>query len=516
MATPNEKLAQALEGLKAVQADGRVAIRSKDLTRTVRELLLKHGFLQEVMKGWYIPARPGAGTGESTPWYTSFWDFCRDYLTERFGADWSLTPEQSLVLQAGNLSVPAQILVRAKGANNQITHLIHGTSLFEGAHTLPEPGDTVRLNGLRLFKPEAALIAAQPSFFEFHPTEARTILSTQRDSSDVLARLLKGGHTVVAGRLAGAFRNIGRDREADDILAGMKAADYNARETDPFKDGVARIPYRRDPSPYVQRIRILWQKMREDIPSRFPAPPEKLNDIDAYLRRIDDIYATDAYHSLSIEGYQVSTDLIERVRSGGWNPGRDQADRDLENALAARGYWLAFQAVRGSVRRVLDGDNPGQIAERDHGAWYREMFAPKVTAGILKAENLAGYRNGPVYLRGSRHVPLNADAVRDAMPAFFELLSEETEPAVRIVLGHFVYVYIHPYFDGNGRTGRFLMNVMMASGGYPWTIIPLEGRNRYMAALESASVDQNIIPFTDFLAEQLARPIPRSPLTPVA
>lgn len=508
MPTPNEKLANALEALKAVQATGRVAIRSRDLTRTVRELLRKHGFLQEVIKGWYLPARPGAGPGESTAWYTSFWDFCRDYLTARFGSEWALTPEQSLVLQAGNTSVPTQLLVRAGGAHNQVTNFIHGTSLFEGAHTLPAPDDAVQLNGLRLFKPEAALIAAQPSFFENYPTEARTILSTQRDASALLTRLLSGGHTVIAGRLAGAFRNIGRDREAEDILAGMRAADYNAREVDPFKDQVPRVPYRRDASPYVQRIRLLWQKMREDIPGRFPAPPAKINDVDAYMRQVDEIYVTDAYHSLSIEGYQVSTDLIERVRSGAWNPERDSADRELENALAARGYWLAFQAVKGSVRRVLNGENPGEVADRDHGAWYRELFAPKVTAGILKPANLAGYRTAAVHLRGSRHVPLNADAVRDAMPAFFELFTEEADPAVRVVLGHFIYVYIHPYMDGNGRTGRFLMNVMMAAAGYPWTVIPVQSRGPYMAALEAASVEQNIVPFADFLASQIGQPVP--------
>jgi Fic family protein len=55
--------------------------------------------------------------------------------------------------------------------------------------------------------------------------------------------------------------------------------------------------------------------------------------------------------------------------------------------------------------------------------------------------------------------------------------------------------------DGNGRIGRFLMNLMLASGGYPWTIIPVERRNDYMAALESASVDQNIEPFAEFLAQ---------------
>jgi Fic family protein len=77
-------------------------------------------------------------------------------------------------------------------------------------------------------------------------------------------------------------------------------------------------------------------------------------------------------------------------------------------------------------------------------------------------------------------------------------------------LGHFIYVYIHPYMDGNGRTGRFLMNVMMASAGYPWTVIPVQLRAPYMAALEAASVDQNIGPFADFLAAQIGRPAPQA------
>ena len=47
--------------------------------------------------------------------------------------------------------------------------------------------------------------------------------------------------------------------------------------------------------------------------------------------------------------------------------------------------------------------------------------------------------------------------------------------------------------------GRFLMNVMLASGGYPWTIIPVERRDDYMGALESASVKQDIRPFAAFV-----------------
>lgn len=49
------------------------------------------------------------------------------------------------------------------------------------------------------------------------------------------------------------------------------------------------------------------------------------------------------------------------------------------------------------------------------------------------------------------------------MPVLFDLLKNESHPAVRAVLGHFFFVFIHPYMDGNGRMGRFILNDMLAS-----------------------------------------------------
>jgi len=197
----------------------------------------------------------------------------------------------------------------------------------------------------------------------------------------------------------------------------------------------------------------------------------------------------------------VSPQLIELVRRGKWNPSDNDFDNRQKDAMAARGYWQAFQNVKESIRSVLNGENPGAVADTDHGAWYRELFAPAVSAGIIKASDLAGYRNSQVYIKGANHVPPNSAAVRDAMPALFEMLKEEPEPGVRAVLGHFIFVYIHPYMDGNGRIGRFLMNVMLASGGYPWTVIPVEKRDDYLSALEKASVNQEIDEFAKFIAE---------------
>jgi len=86
------------------------------------------------------------------------------------------------------------------------------------------------------------------------------------------------------------------------------------------------------------------------------------------------------------------------------------------------------------------------------------------------------------------------------MPALFRLLQEESEPAVRAVLGHFFFVFIHPYADGNGRMGRFLMNTMLPAGGYSWMVVPVERRSEYMTALEAASVQGNVRAFVKFLA----------------
>ena len=135
------------------------------------------------------------------------------------------------------------------------------------------------------------------------------------------------------------------------------------------------------------------------------------------------------------------------------------------------------------------------------------MFQPAVVAGILSQAQLAGYRTGPVYIRNSRHVPPRPEVVRDAMPALFDLLEREEHPSVRAVLGHWMFGYVHPFPDGNGRIARFLMNVMLASGGYPWTVIRAEERDGYMAALEAASVDADIGPFAAFVAEAVKRAV---------
>src|SRR5258706_1609697 len=160
MAIPPEKLAQSLEILRNLQtAEGAGAIRARDLSRTHRERLVTNGFLQEVIKGWYIPSRPDEMKGESTAWYASFWRFAAVYLETRFGKSWSLSPEQSLSLHGGNWTVPRQLAVRSPKGKNNVTKLPHGTSLLDLKAALPAPADRQEKYGLRIYPVQGALLA---------------------------------------------------------------------------------------------------------------------------------------------------------------------------------------------------------------------------------------------------------------------------------------------------------------------------------------------------------------------
>lgn len=277
MTAPSKKLAESLSVLKALQDQGQVAIRGSELTRTHRERLLKSGCIGGVMKGWYVPSRPDEPAGESTSWYASFWGFCTAYLNERFGSGWCLSPERL---------------------------------------DLPLTQDMEVKDGVRIFNLSAALIACSPSHFTARPVEMRAALAMVQDASDVLSRLLAGGHSTITGRLAGAMRNIGREQVADNIVKTMQAAGYTVNESDPFDDASLITFSARETSPYVNRMRMNWARMRTDVLKVFPPTPGLAKNMASYMKQVDEVYVSDAYNSLSIEGYKVSTDLIERVRSG--------------------------------------------------------------------------------------------------------------------------------------------------------------------------------------------------------
>ena len=98
------------------------------------------------------------------------------------------------------------MLVRSPRGGNKPTNLLYETSIFDERLDRPPASDIEVRDGLRMYSLPTALIACAPSQYLARPFALRAALAMIRDASEVLNRLLEGGHSKVAGRLAGAFR----------------------------------------------------------------------------------------------------------------------------------------------------------------------------------------------------------------------------------------------------------------------------------------------------------------------
>ena len=500
MTQQRQQLADALEHIQTAAKDD--LIRSRDMSRVDRERALASGWLHPIIKGWYIVgSEASAQAGSSVLWYSHFWQFVQRYLDDRFGNGYCLNAEASLDLHVGSTTVPRQLIVMTKEGGAHKIQLPHGISLL----TYPDPGnlpdEITTLDGICVMPLPTALCRVTPRYFLANPIDAEIALNMVNES-ELSRALISGRNTRAASRLMGAYQFIGNDERARRIKQDMLVSGSRISPTNPF-DSVqpllGQLP--RLQSPQVGRLRAMWAKMRPIVMEHFPAADLQV-DTETYLASLADIYQHDAYNSLSIEGYRVTPEIIERVRSGDWNPEREE-DREHVAAMAAKGYFDTFKLVEEDVQTVLGGSDPTAIAKKHLQDWYRALFGASIQAGILDAVDVAGFRNRPVYIRGSNHVPPPSVALMDCMETFFDLLDKEESAAVKAVLGHFVFVFIHPYPDGNGRIGRFLMNLMLASGGYPWTVVRLTQRKSYMNALEQASVNKDIAPFTDLIIQEM-------------
>jgi len=111
---------------------------------------------------------------------------------------------------------------------------------------------------------------------------------------------------------------------------------------------------------------------------------------------------------------------------------------------------------------------------------------------------------GRVQVFVADYIPPDASRVERLVGEFVEWLNSEEALSLHAVeaaaLGHYRLVHIHPFYDGNGRTSRLLMNLLLMQAGYPPIIIPVERRAEYYKHLKSAN-NGDIRPFVRFIAD---------------
>jgi hypothetical protein len=505
----NKVLAKALTSLKKIQEKEGNVFKSEKLDAKSIRILKENHYLFPIINGWYCIQDPSTQVGDTSIWYVNAWLFFSKYLNERFGKKgYCLNPHDSLMLHTQKNAIPKQLTVLIKkGTSSSLTKLPKNMSLFayEDKQNFPKEFETIR--GVNVFKLEDVICKSDNNSFINNPLEMEIALKSIRDVSSIINSLisLKRMDTSAA-RLSGAYAYLGRERDAQNIqetyasLIGVKIIPFNPFSTK--KPIFSSIQLER--SPYAARVEALWKKYSITIAKLSKDIKPRNIEVKALLMELEEKYTEDAYHSLSIEGYRVTTELIDKIKEGNWNPMQNEADQETRDALAAKGYYEAFKALEVTLLECLESEQKIEsIMPELQSKLYREMFLPSVQANILNPSDLIGYRDSAIYLRGSEHVPPPKEAVLDAMEKYFKILKEDENILSKAILGHFIFGFIHPYMDGNGRISRFIMNSILVSYGLPWIIIQKEERSRYMNALEQASNYGDILPFLKFILEKI-------------
>jgi Fic family protein len=189
------------------------------------------------------------------------------------------------------------------------------------------------------------------------------------------------------------------------------------------------------------------------------------------------------------------------------------------NTLSLRETQLVIQegiTVHGkSLREHLEARNHPEAIT------YMEKLAQKGSTvkqeDILKVhkllmhdiddQNAGKYRTGQVRVAGATFMPPQADRIQPMINELLQTLSQNPDELTPIELAaffHYKLVYIHPFIDGNGRTTRLLMNAILISNGYPFTVLLKVDRQKYLRTLSEAD-NGNLVPFANFVARSVER-----------
>ncbi len=203
------------------------------------------------------------------------------------------------------------------------------------------------------------------------------------------------------------------------------------------------------------------------------------------LREFYDIEIT--YTSNAIEGNTLTLRETAEVIQHGITVG----GKKLTEHLEATDHYKALQWMRGKAEAKTPLDE----------AIVLELHRRVV---LHSTPEIAGqYSEFPRRIAGSAAIFPNPAKVPFLMSRFGDQLSEMSDSPEAAFDAHFQLVRIHPFADGNGRTARLLMNLMLIRGGYAPVAVRLEDRSRYLDTLETGLLSNDLTPFQILMHERL-------------
>lgn len=199
------------------------------------------------------------------------------------------------------------------------------------------------------------------------------------------------------------------------------------------------------------------------------------------------------YNSNAIEGNSLTLRETFLVLSEGITI----KGKPLKDHLEATNHKEALEFLYD----LVDHDKKATISEH-----LIKNLHQLVTQNVEK-EWAGCYRNAPVRITGASHQPPDALDIPHLMNEFVHWIGNQQKKISIVQLAAILqhkFVHIHPFFDGNGRTSRLLMNVLLLQQGYPLAIILKNDRKRYYRALQDAD-KENYQPLVLFVAKAVER-----------
>ncbi len=217
-----------------------------------------------------------------------------------------------------------------------------------------------------------------------------------------------------------------------------------------------------------------------------PLPP-------ALVRNLEDWFTIElTYTSNAIEGNTLTRRETAVVIEKGLTVGGKSLKEHLEAANHAGALKLVHALCKKKPSRISGQDILGI-----HGLILKN----------IDDENAGRLRNIPVRISGSAVIMPNPRKVPELMQDFLAWLGakHDLHPVALAGEAHYRLVSIHPFTDGNGRTARLLMNLMLMQQGYPPAIIRLRDRLAYIGALETAQLGGSKQAYEQIIAKAAER-----------
>jgi len=215
------------------------------------------------------------------------------------------------------------------------------------------------------------------------------------------------------------------------------------------------------------------------------------------------------YHSNAIEGSTLSLRETQLIIEGL----APTSGKTLREIYEARNHDRALRMIEAWAQ---SRDPAAPLTVQDILETHAHILAdidPR-SAGLFRTER--------VLIKGTRFIPPASRRFDDLVAKMLELANRPPyttfppsqpdplfhHPALEAAELHYNFVAIHPFNDGNGRTARLLLNYHLLRHGYPLTIIEVEQRSEYLAALEEANAGR-LVPFATFILQCVERSILR-------